>query len=62
MIRDIRFSAWHRRDELKVEGFRRSMQIHRDRFLEVVRQPPATKEAANLSARFAIVDSIDELL
>ena len=32
------------------------MLIHRDRFLELVRQPPATKEAGNLAARFAIVE------
>ena len=50
------FSAWHRRDEMTAEGFHRSMLTHRDRFLELVRQPPATKEAANLAARFAIVD------
>lgn len=49
------FSAWHRRDELTAEGFRRSMLAHRDRFLELVRQPPASKEAKNLAARFAIV-------
>ena len=38
------------------EGFQRSMMIHRDRFLELVRQPPSTNEAANLAARFAIVE------
>ncbi len=50
------FSAWHRRDEMTAEGFHRSMLTHRDRFLELVRQPPSSKEAANLAARFAIVD------
>lgn len=50
------FSAWHRRDEMTVEGFHRSMLTHRDRFLELVRQPPSTKEASNLAARFAIVE------
>ena len=50
------FSAWHRRDEMTAEGFHRSMLIHRDRFLEMIRQPPQTKEAANLAARFAIVE------
>ena len=50
------FSAWHRRDEMTDEGFHRSMLTHRDRFLEIVRQPPATKEAKNLAARFAIVE------
>lgn len=50
------FSAWHRRDEMADEGFHRSMIIHRDRFLELVRHPPSTKEATNLAARFAVVD------
>ncbi len=49
------FSAWHRRDEMSAEGFHRSMITHRDRFLELVRQPPSTKEAKNLAARFEIV-------
>lgn len=49
------FSAWHRRDEMTAEGFHRSMITHRDRFLQLVRQPPETKEARNLAARFAIV-------
>jgi len=50
------FSAWHRRDEMTDEGAHRSMITHRDRFLELVRHPPSTKEAMNLAARFAIVD------
>jgi transposase len=49
------FAAWHRRDEMAPAGFHRSMLTHRDRFLRVVRQPPATKEAQTLAARFAIV-------
>jgi hypothetical protein len=49
------FSAWHRRDEMSDAGFRRSMLTHRDRFLELVRKPPKSKEAANLAARFAVV-------
>jgi transposase len=49
------FSAWHRRDEMRAEGFRRSMLTHRDRFLELVRRPPNSKEAANLAARFAVI-------
>ena len=53
------FSAWHRRDEMSEEGFRRSMLTHRDRFLEVVRNPPSTKEATNLAARFAIIDYVE---
>ena len=54
------FSAWHRRDDMTAEGFHRSMLTHRDRFLEVVRNPPSTKEAANLAARFAVVEYLDE--
>jgi transposase len=50
------FSAWHRREEMTAEGFHRSMLTHRDRFLELVRQPPSTKEASNLAARFAIAE------
>ena len=50
------FSAWHRRDEMTAEGFHRSMLTHRDRFLELIRQSPSTKEAKNLAARFAIVE------
>jgi transposase len=50
------FSAWYRRDEMSEEGFHRSMLTHRDRFLEVVRNPPATQEATNLAARFAVVE------
>jgi transposase len=49
------FAAWHRRDAMSAEGLHRSMLTHRDRFLQVVRQPPATKEAQTLAARFAIV-------
>lgn len=54
------FSAWHRRNEMTEEGFRRSMITHRDRFLEIVRKPPKTKEAKNLAARFAVVDYISD--
>ena len=54
------FQAWHKRDEMTDEGFRRSMMIHRDRFLELVRNPPSSKEAANLAARFAIREYIVE--
>lgn len=54
------FSAWHRRDDMTVEGFHRSMLTQRHRFLELVRQPAATKEAANLAARFAIVEYTNE--
>jgi len=54
------FSAWHRRDEMTAEGFHRSMLTHRNRFLELVRKPPSTKEAQNLAARFAIVEYATE--
>ena len=54
------FSAWHRREEMTAEGFHRSMMTHRDRFLELVRQPPQTKEARNLAARFAIIEYTTE--
>jgi transposase len=54
------FSAWHRRDMMTADGFHRSMITHRDRFLELVRNPPSAKEAANLAARFAIVEYLDE--
>ena len=40
-------------------GFERSMKLHRDRFLEVVHCAPETKEAVNLTARFAVVDVTD---
>ncbi len=46
------FSAWHRRDEMTTEGFRRSMITHRDRFIELVRNPPSTKEATNSTLPF----------
>jgi transposase len=54
------FSAWHRRDEMTADGFHRSMLTHRDRFLELVRHPPKTKEAANLAARFKTVEYREE--
>ena len=50
------FSAWHRREERSAEGFQRSMLTHRDRFLELVRNPPSSKAAANLAARFQVVE------
>jgi len=53
------FRAWHSRDEMSESGFHRSMTIHRDRFLEIVRTPPDSKDASNLAARFAIVDVTD---
>jgi hypothetical protein len=53
------FHAWHRREEMTEAGFRRSMIIHRDRFLEIVRNPPDSSEAVNLQDRFRIVDLVD---
>jgi len=59
------FQAWHFRKTMTDEGFRRSMMIHRDRFLELVRNRPASKEANNLAARFAmreyVVEGRDEI-
>ena len=53
------FSAWHHRDEMTDAGFHRSMITHRERFLEIVRKPPDSKEAANLTERFLIVELVD---
>ncbi len=53
------FSAWHRRDEMTEDGFVRSMNLQRDRFLEIMRKPPGTREATNLVARFAVVEVTD---
>lgn len=50
------FESWHRRALMTVQGLHRSMSLHRDRFLALVRQPPASREARNLAARFAVVD------
>ena len=54
------FSAWHRRDEMTAEGRHRSFTMHRDKFLELVRNPPSTKAAEALAARFAVVEYLDE--
>ena len=54
------FQAWQTRENMTVEGFRRSMLIHRDRFLDLIRQPPSSSEAANLAARFALRDYVVE--
>ena len=53
------FSAWHRRDEMSAQGRRRSFVMHRKKFLDVVRKPPDSSDAANLSARFEIVELAD---
>lgn len=53
------FSAWHRREQMSEAGFHRSMLTHRDRFLELVRHPPASQEAANLMERFRDVELQD---
>ena len=53
------FRAWHQRDEMTEVGFHRSMMIHRDRFLSIVRKPPDSSEAGNLHARFRIVELVD---
>ncbi len=36
------------------------MMIHRDRFLELIRNPSASREAMNLAARFAIREYVVE--
>jgi len=46
-------------DEMSPIGFERSMKLHRDRFLEIVRKPLDSSEAANLTVRFAVVDVTD---
>ncbi len=53
------FSAWHRRDEMSDEGRHRSLVMHRDKFLTIVRKPPDSSDAANVSARFAIIELDD---
>ena len=53
------FSAWYRRDEMSETGLYRSLVTHRDRLLDIVRNPPNSREARNLAARFAIVDVTD---
>lgn len=53
------FSAWHRRDEMSGVGFQRSMITHRDRFLQIVRKPPDSSDAANVSARFEVIELAD---
>jgi transposase len=53
------FSAWHRREQMSEAGFHRSMLTHRDRFLAIVRDPPAIQEAANLMERFREVELQD---
>jgi hypothetical protein len=35
------------------------MITHRDRFWELVRNRPSAKEAANLAARFAVIDYVE---
>ena len=53
------FSAWHRREQMSEAGFHRSMLTHRDRFLDIVRHPPAIREAENLMGRFRDVELQD---
>lgn len=53
------FSAWHAREEMTPHGFEFSMNLHRDRFLVLVRNVPKSTEASNLAARFAVVQMSD---
>jgi transposase len=49
------FSAWHRRLEMTEAGFEKSMNWHRDRFIDLIEQVPASQEAQNLADRFGLV-------
>lgn len=49
------FSAWHRREEMTEAGFEKSMNHHRDRFIDLIEQVPSSKEAQNLADRFGLV-------
>lgn len=53
------FSAWHTRGEKTEVGSVRSLKLHRDRFLEIVRDAPKSTEASTLAARFAVVEVTD---
>jgi transposase len=53
------FVAWHRRDAMSDAGRRRSFTMHRNKFLEIVRNPPDAPEARILAERFAIVECVD---
>jgi len=53
------FSAWHTRGEKTEVGLERSLKLHRDRFLEIVRNVPKSTEASTLAARFAVVEVTD---
>jgi len=37
-------------------GYSRSMQLHRNRFLSIVREPPDCSEARKLTKRFAVIE------
>jgi len=45
---------------MSTAGFHRSGVTHRDRFLELARNPPSTKEAKNLAARFVVKQFVAE--
>ena len=53
------FDAWHRRDEMSDQGRHRSLVMHREKFLKVVRKPPGIPEALTLTERFAVVECED---
>ncbi len=53
------FVAWHRRDAMSDAGRHRSFTMHRNKFLEIVRNPPDVPEARTLAQRFAAVECDD---
>lgn len=50
------FSAWHRRGEMTQAGFEKSMNHHRDRFIDLIEQVPSSQEAQTLADRFGLVE------
>ena len=53
------FSAWHTRESMTESGRDRSLNYHRNEFLQIVRSIPDSSEAQNLASRFAVVDVAD---
>jgi transposase len=53
------FLAWHRGDAMSDAGRQRSFTMHRNKFLEIVRNPPDVPEARTLAERFEIVECVD---
>ena len=53
------FLAWHRGDAMSDVGRQRCFTMHRNKFLEIVRNPPDVSEARTLAQRFAIIECDD---